>query len=212
MFGLYELCGCMLRLDTGAPNTRVNPTLIGVAMVTLVGVAAALLPPSQSNMAALLEDKELEGMRRRFQLQAEALLQESDPSEDEEKKKEKPLPRLNVHSVFWILAACSLTYYVDFLHVVQDVLQEGCWWFYTGSLMLAASLSVALYCMVYLEWHCGISDYDTQYPALAPIAITTFIATAVCYNVSLWSTWSFFTPVLLFTQFMGVVMLISLLG
>lgn len=36
----------------------------------------------------------------------------------------------------------------------------------------------------------------------------------VCFslNVALWPVWSFFTPVILFTQFMGVVMLISLLG
>ncbi|XP_063315939.1 transmembrane protein 128 isoform X1 [Pelobates fuscus] len=168
-------------------------------------------------MAALLDDRELQGIRHRFQLQAEAVLRETGSGEpvdiyDDEKKKEKPLPRLNFHSVFWILAAASLTYYVDFVQVVQDTLQGGCWWFYTGTFTLAASLSIALYCIVYLEWHCGFSDYDTRYPALVPIAITTFIATAICYNVSLWSTWSFFTPLLLSTQFMGVVMLVSLLG
>lgn len=31
-------------------------------------------------------------------------------------------------------------------------------------------------------------------------------------NIALWPVWSFLTPVILFTQFMGVVMLISLLG
>lgn len=32
------------------------------------------------------------------------------------------------------------------------------------------------------------------------------------FNIALWPVWSFFTPLILFTQFMGVIMLISLLG
>ncbi|XP_053314253.1 transmembrane protein 128 [Spea bombifrons] len=167
-------------------------------------------------MAALLEDRELQGMRHRFQTHAEYLLRESGAEEpdrsEEEKKKQKPLPRINIHSVFWILAAISLTFYVEFFQVVQDVLQERCTWFLTGTFTLAISLSVALYCIIYLEWICGIREYDAKYPALVPVAITSFITTAICYNVSLWPVWSFFTPLLLFTQFMGVVMLVSLLG
>lgn len=32
------------------------------------------------------------------------------------------------------------------------------------------------------------------------------------FNIALWPVWSFMTPLLLFIQFMGVVMLVSLLG
>lgn len=32
------------------------------------------------------------------------------------------------------------------------------------------------------------------------------------FNIALWPVWSFFTPLILFTQFMGVIMFISLLG
>ncbi|KAM3937253.1 transmembrane protein 128 [Leptodactylus fuscus] len=165
-------------------------------------------------MAALLEDRELQGLRQRFQLQAEALLREDGgaDSDDEKKKQEKPLPRLNAHSVFWILAAISLTYYIDFFQVLQSNLHEGCVWLLVGAVSLVVSLSIALYCIVYLEWHCGICDYDAKYPGLVPVAIVTFLVTAVCFNVSLWPVWSFFTPVILFTQFMGFVMLVSLLG
>ncbi|KAM4706720.1 transmembrane protein 128 [Discoglossus pictus] len=167
-------------------------------------------------MAALLEDRELQGMRRRFQQQAEALLRESGHGDvdtyDEEKKYEKPLPRVNIHSVFWILAAISITYYADFFEAVKGNLLEGCLWLLGGAIFLAVSLSVAAYCIIYLEWRCGISDYDTKYPALVPVAITAFIIAAICFNASLWPVWSFFTPLILLTQFMGVVMLVSLLG
>ncbi|KAG8591417.1 hypothetical protein GDO81_000171 [Engystomops pustulosus] len=132
-------------------------------------------------MAALLEDRDLQGLRQRFQQQAEDLLREAGgaDSDDEKKKKEKPLPRLNAHSVFWILAALLVTYYVDFFQVLQLHLQEGCVWLLVGSLSLVVTLSIALFCIVYLEWHCGICDYDAKYPGLVPIAIVTFLVATV---------------------------------
>ncbi|OWK13814.1 TMEM128 [Cervus elaphus hippelaphus] len=85
-------------------------------------------------------------------------------------------------------------------------------WFLVGSALLLVSVSIAFYCIVYLEWYHGIEDYDIKYPALIPITTATFIIAGICFNVALWHVWSFFTPLLLFTQFMGVVMLTSLLG
>lgn len=136
---------------------------------------------------------------------------EADDDEDD-KKKQKPLPRINIHSVFWILAAVAVTHYVDFLPAVHLNLQEGCTWLLVGAVSLVVSMSVALYCIIYLEWYRGICDYDAKYPELVPVAILTFLVAAVCFNVSLWPMWSYFTPLILFTQFMGFVMLVSLLG
>ncbi|XP_060103933.1 transmembrane protein 128 [Heteronotia binoei] len=127
-------------------------------------------------------------------------------------KKEKPLPRLNVHSAFWIVASIAVTYYVEFFKVVREMIQTESGWFILGGWLLLGSLSVAFYCIIYLEWYHGIEDYDTAYPALVPITTATFAAATVCFNVALWSVWSFLTPLVLFTQFMGIVMLISLLG
>nr|DBA29317.1 TPA: hypothetical protein GDO54_009553 [Pyxicephalus adspersus] len=167
-------------------------------------------------MASLLDDRDLQNVRRRFERQAESLLREAGVTEadndEDEKKKQKPLPRINIHSVFWILAAVAVTHYVNFLPVVQITLQQGCTWLLVGAVSLVISLCVALYCIVYLEWYRGICDYDAKYPGLVPVAILTFLITAICFNVSLWPVWSFFTPLILFTQFMGFVMLVSLLG
>ncbi|KAF1499345.1 hypothetical protein FQV19_0013136, partial [Eudyptula minor] len=87
-------------------------------------------------------------------------------------KKRKPLTRLNIHSAFWILASIAVTYYFDFLKTVKETIQAD-------SCLLAASSSVAVYCILYLEWYCGIEDYDAQYPALIPITTATFIAAAI---------------------------------
>ncbi|XP_002709398.2 transmembrane protein 128 isoform X1 [Oryctolagus cuniculus] len=126
-------------------------------------------------------------------------------------KKEKPLPRLNLHSGFWILASIAVTYYVDFFKTLRENFHTSSW-FLSGSALLLVSLSIALYCIVYLEWYRGIEEYDVRYPALIPITTAAFIAAGICFNIALWHVWSFLTPLLLFTQFMGVIMLISLLG
>ncbi|NXT41540.1 TM128 protein, partial [Pelecanoides urinatrix] len=94
-------------------------------------------------------------------------------------KKRKPLTRLNIHSAFWILASIAVTYYFDFFQTVKETMEAHSWWFASGSCLLAACLSVAFYCILYLEWYCGIEDYDAQYPALISITITTFIAAAI---------------------------------
>ncbi|KAK1798667.1 hypothetical protein P4O66_006952 [Electrophorus voltai] len=88
------------------------------------------------------------------------------------------------------------------------------WWFTVGLVLLAVCVSLAAFCIVYLEWFRGIKQYDQEYPAIPPITTAAFIA-ASCrqvFNIALWPVWSFLTPVILFTQFMGVVMVISLLG
>ncbi|XP_038601121.1 transmembrane protein 128 isoform X1 [Tachyglossus aculeatus] len=159
-------------------------------------------------MMAAEEEKELQGVRRRCGREP----RRTDAEEPTDvKKKEKPLPKLNIHSAFWILASIVLTYYVEFFKTVKEsVLTDS--WFLVGSVLLTVSVTIALYCIGYLEWCCGIGDYDTRYPALIPITTATFISAAICFNIALWSVWSFFTPLLLFTQFMGVVMLVSLFG
>ncbi|XP_042526210.1 transmembrane protein 128 [Dipodomys spectabilis] len=158
-----------------------------------------------------------EQLRRRYQFPAGAearLGREGDAGTETStavEKKEKPLPRLNIHSAFWIVASIVVTYYVDFFKTLQDNFHTSSWLLFGGALLLV-SLSVALYCILYLEWYHGIKEYDAKYPTLVPVTTATFIASGVCFNIALWNVWSFFTPLVLFTQFMGVVMLISLLG
>lgn len=52
-------------------------------------------------------------------------------------------------------------------------------WFLFGGTLLFVSLSVAVYCIVYLEWYRGIEEYDVKYPTLVPITTATFIAAGI---------------------------------
>ncbi|XP_060757247.1 transmembrane protein 128 isoform X2 [Neoarius graeffei] len=165
-------------------------------------------------MAGDLSATELGKLRNRFKRDAELLLQPV--SEEEEKSKEradsKPLPRFNRHNIFWVLASVGLTYYIDFFRVILESEDIKSWWFNVGLVLLGVCLSLATFCIVYLEWFKGIQHYDQEYPAIPPITTAAFIAASFSFNIALWPVWSFFTPVILFTQFMGVVMIISLLG
>lgn len=164
----------------------------------------------------MLNDSELATLRNRFKKDAEFLMRTTTPDDDDEKSQEekdaKPLPRINRHSVFWIVASICVTYYVDFVRNIMENEDIKSWWFNVGLILLGLCLSLAMFCIVYLEWFKGIQHYDQEYPAIPPITTAAFIAASCSLNMALWPVWSFFTPLILFTQFMGVVMLISMLG
>ncbi|XP_067847544.1 transmembrane protein 128 [Heptranchias perlo] len=78
--------------------------------------------------------EDTEGMLRfrRGRIQPEAFTGEAprpaagDLEDEEERKKEKPLPRFNMHSVFWILSSIAVTYYVEFFSTIKtDYRIEG---------------------------------------------------------------------------------------
>ncbi|XP_031133618.1 transmembrane protein 128 isoform X1 [Sander lucioperca] len=164
----------------------------------------------------MLNDSELATLRNRFKRDAEFLMQTTTNGDEDEKSQEekdaKPLPRINRHSIFWILASMGVTYYVDFLRNIIENNDIKSWWFNVGLILLGICLSLAMFCIVYLEWFKGIQHYEQEYPAIPPITTAAFIAASCSLNMALWPVWSFFTPLILFTQFMGVVMFISLLG
>lgn len=50
------------------------------------------------------------------------------------------------------------------------------WWFNVGLILLGLCLTLAMFCIVYLEWFKGIKNYDHEYPAILPITTAAFIA------------------------------------
>lgn len=56
------------------------------------------------------------------------------------------------------------------------------WWFNVGLLLLGICLSLAMFCIVYLEWFKGIKHYDHEYPAIPPITTAAFIAASCRYG------------------------------
>ncbi|AWP03224.1 Transmembrane protein 128 [Scophthalmus maximus] len=128
----------------------------------------------------MLNDSELATLRNRFKRDAEFLMQTATAGDEDEKSQEekdaKPLPRLNRHSIFWIVASIGVTYYVDFLRNIMENDDIKSWWFNVGLVLLGVCLSLAMFCIVYLEWFKGILHYDQEYPAIPPLTTAAFIA------------------------------------
>ncbi|KAJ8382285.1 hypothetical protein SKAU_G00030630 [Synaphobranchus kaupii] len=144
-------------------------------------------------MADILADSEFQTLRNRFKKDAEFLLHgvsEDDSLEKSPEEKEvKPLPRINRHSVFWMVAAIGLTYYLDFFTVIMVDDGIKSWWFNVGAALLGVSVTLALFCILYLDWFKGIQQYDQEYPALAPVTTAVFIAASCSFNIALWPVW-----------------------
>ncbi|XP_034095365.1 transmembrane protein 128 [Gymnodraco acuticeps] len=164
----------------------------------------------------MMNDSELATLRNRFKKDAEFLMQTRTHGDEDEKSQDekdaKPLPRINRHSVFWIVASVAVTYYVDFFNNIIENDDIKSWWFNAGLGLLGTCLSLAMFCIMYLECYKGINHYEQVYPAIPPVTTAAFIAASCSLNIALWPVWSFLTPLILFTQFMGVVMFISMLG
>ncbi|XP_044023562.1 transmembrane protein 128 isoform X3 [Siniperca chuatsi] len=128
----------------------------------------------------MLNDSELVTLRNRFKRDAEFLMHSTSSGDDDEKSQEdkdaKPLPRINRHSIFWIVASVGVTYYVDFPRNIMENNDIKSWWFNVGLVLLGICLSLAMFCIVYLEWFKGIQHYDQEYPAIPPITTAAFIA------------------------------------
>lgn len=50
------------------------------------------------------------------------------------------------------------------------------WWFAVGLVLLGVCLSLAAFCIVYLEWFKGIKNYEQEYPAVPAVTTAAFIA------------------------------------
>ncbi|XP_052010600.1 transmembrane protein 128 [Xyrauchen texanus] len=159
---------------------------------------------------------EFVNLRRRFNTIEQQQKQQQQEDEQsvcaDEAVDVKSSARINSHSVFWIISSLTITYYVDFFSVIFNSADIHSWWFAVGVVLLGLCLSLAAFCIVYLEWFKGIIHYEQEYPAIPAVTTGAFIAASCSFNIALWPVWSFFTPVILFSQFMGVVMLISLMG
>ena len=64
---------------------------------------------------------------------------------------------------------------VDFISTPSSTPITPSWWLKFGISLLGLSLSIACYCILYLEWFRKLPDYDAYNPYLVPISTASFI-------------------------------------
>ncbi|XP_061192871.1 transmembrane protein 128-like [Saccostrea echinata] len=188
----------------------------------------------------LANDEVLENVRRRVQQKLagrflDAMGTESDASEenkteksllsqnmDEETRKEfekkfgkyrsKDSP-YSIQNILWLISSIAVFYYTDFYIACRYDQRVNRVWFNVGAILMLVNLSIAAFLIVYITYIKKVStdNWETLYPAAIPIATGSFILGGICVTVGLWPIWSIFTPVILFTLFMGMIVTIAML-
>ncbi|XP_019620726.1 PREDICTED: transmembrane protein 128-like [Branchiostoma belcheri] len=154
-------------------------------------------------------------LRHRVQSRlAESFMQQlQDDSQDRpQQAKEEKLSRINAHTIFWLVASMAMFYYTDIAVALRVDPRINWLWLLPGAVLIGLNVGIGAFLIVWLSWIKGVStdEWEKRYPSAIPTATASFIIGGLCCMVGLWPVWGFLTPIILFTLFMGVVMVISL--
>ncbi|XP_033633068.1 transmembrane protein 128-like [Asterias rubens] len=123
----------------------------------------------------------------------------------------KPSSPYNLQTLLWILATAAILYYTDLIPAIKEDHRIYRSWLYLGLVLLAIPVCIGGYLIVFLSWIKKNSDWENAVPMAIPLATGTFIAGSICLNIAIWPVYSILTPVMLFTLFMGFIVVVSLL-
>ncbi|KAK2166440.1 hypothetical protein LSH36_39g10033 [Paralvinella palmiformis] len=123
-------------------------------------------------------------------------------------KRESPY---SVENILWLISSIAVFYYADFARAMlydPDVRRS---WFYIGLVLMGLTCAIAFFLIVYLSWIKKMStdDWELQYPAAIPVATASFAFGSFCVTIGLWPVWGVLTIPILFTQFMGFIVVIA---
>ncbi|XP_071483388.1 transmembrane protein 128-like [Diadema antillarum] len=131
--------------------------------------------------------------------------------EEKEKEEAGPTSPYNFQTFFWILGTFTIFYFTDFIPSMLYDPQVKRTWLFVGFGFLAINVSIAIYLIVFCSWMRKINDWERHVPTAIPIATCSFVCGSLCLNIALWPVYGFLTPLMLFTIFMGFVVVVSLL-
>lgn len=118
-----------------------------------------------------------------------------------------------IDTVFWIIAAFLTLYYSDLITVLKVDHRVNIKYFYASLAMTSIPIAIACYLILYLSIMKNVhsDDWEISAPYAIPVATISTVAAGILWNVSLWDVYSFYTPLILFLLFMGLIMTISIL-
>ncbi|XP_033756849.1 transmembrane protein 128-like [Pecten maximus] len=129
------------------------------------------------------------------------------------KYRKKKGSKYSLQNVLWFVGSIAIFYYTDFYIACRYDPRVNRNWFNIGAILIVINVCIALFFIVWLSAikKVDVDDWEKRYPILIPIATGAFIMGGMCVTVGLWPVWSIFTPVILFTLFMGFVVFIAMI-
>ncbi|XP_014665526.1 PREDICTED: transmembrane protein 128-like [Priapulus caudatus] len=142
------------------------------------------------------------------------LAQESDGRDDAHGKKQGST-RVNAYSwenFLWIIVAACTFHFSGFLSTVMYDTRVNRAWFNCGAVLICINVIIAAYLIGFLSWFKKISsdEWEKTVPYAVPIATLSFVTGAFCCMAGLWPVWGILTPIILFVETMGAVVLIAM--
>ncbi|XP_013420562.1 transmembrane protein 128 [Lingula anatina] len=129
-----------------------------------------------------------------------------------EKLKKKSSP-YSIQNVCWLIASMAVFYYTDlYLAILYDN-RINRLWLYPGLISISITVMIACFLIVWLSYIKKVpsDEWETRYPAAIPVSTFCFILGSVLVMIGLWPVYAFLTPFILFTIFMGVIVVAAAL-
>nr|XP_002123696.3 transmembrane protein 128-like [Ciona intestinalis] len=125
----------------------------------------------------------------------------------------KPKPVRKWDNILWIILSVITLYYSDVISVVIYNTDISGIFFCLAIAFGAMALTVCIHCVFWGGIVRGMDcdGWEKLYPLGVPIATGTAVASAICWNFTLWSVYGIKTPVIVFILTMGFFMLLSIL-
>lgn len=128
-----------------------------------------------------------------------------------EKSDKRKRVRQKMEAFLWVSAMSALLYYGDgnrnFFSMLLKNTRLNRFYLNITYVLLGLNTSIFLFLNVWLNWIKGNTlEWEVAAPWSIPAATLTGLATAVTIMVALWPVYSWLTPVVQFTLFMGMLL------
>ncbi|KAK3788333.1 hypothetical protein RRG08_025063 [Elysia crispata] len=155
-------------------------------------------------------------LRQRFQekLAARLTADPSDAQPENASQPSKPGSPFCIQNFLWLGVALVVFYFSDFVRVMIYDTSIKRMWYWIGVALMSIHIGTAAFLVIWLGFWKKISSdhWEKQYPKTIPIATASFLLGILCLSVALWPVWGFLAPIILLSLFMGVVVIVAMIG
>merc|ERR1712018_803845 len=101
-----------------------------------------------------------------------------------------PTSRFNISNIFWMISSIAVFHYTDFYLALRLDPNIDRLYLNPGLGMIALSVGIGSYVILYYHYYKGMSDYERHAPFAAHLATISFIGGMICICKALWPLWS----------------------
>ncbi|KAK7110941.1 transmembrane protein 128-like [Littorina saxatilis] len=120
----------------------------------------------------------------------------------------------SAQNILWLVSSIAVFHFTEFHLVLWYDTRINRLWFNVGAGLMAVTVAIALFMIFWLSLVKKVKsdDWEKRHPAAIPVATASFILGFLSLLKGLWPVWGLLTPPILLALFMGIVVLIAMIG